>query len=113
MKRLRLNRAERHWLREYCAELRRAFPDRIERLSIFGSKARGEGGRDSDLDVLVLVRGESSEVKARLRRIGYLLAAEGEAVPSIVVYSSAEWDGRARSGSVFRKSLERDEVRIL
>ncbi|MBI4952859.1 MAG: nucleotidyltransferase domain-containing protein [Myxococcales bacterium] len=43
------------------AELRRLlaarFGDRLAGLTLFGSRARGEGHADSDLDVLVLVDG--------------------------------------------------------
>jgi hypothetical protein len=42
-----------------------------------------------------------------------LLAATGETVPSILVYTETEWESRKRSGSPFRRNVERDEVRVL
>jgi len=52
-------------------------------------------------------------LKRELRRVGYLLAATGETVPSILVYTETEWEIRGRTGSRFRRNVERDEVRVL
>lgn len=52
-------------LKELAEQLRRLFGDRLAELSLFGSRARGEGRDDSDLDVLVKVREPS-----RAERIG-------------------------------------------
>jgi hypothetical protein len=46
-------------------------------------------------------------------KIGYLLAATGEAVPSIMAYTESEWERLRRSGSPFRRAVERDEVQVL
>jgi len=50
-----LNTTERQALARFCEELEQALPDRIERLILFGSKARGNGHGDSDIDLLVVV----------------------------------------------------------
>lgn len=39
-------------------ELTRALGDRLDTIVLFGSRARGEARPDSDIDVLVVVRGE-------------------------------------------------------
>jgi hypothetical protein len=36
-----------------------------------------------------------------------------DAVPSILAYSKEEWESRKRSGSPFRKAVERDAVKVL
>ena len=40
-------------LAEYQSRLLKKFPQRIRRIALFGSKARGDAEPDSDLDVLV------------------------------------------------------------
>ena len=50
MKKLKLTRDERTWLREYCKALDEQHPGAVRRLLIYGSKARGQAGPDSDLD---------------------------------------------------------------
>jgi len=77
---------ERNWLEAFIHGIRRSFPGRIERVMIFGSKARGEAGPQSDLDVLVILRGDG-HLKSRVRLLGYELALGTDVVPSILVYT--------------------------
>ena len=51
-----LNENERQALNEYKDFLLRRFPQQIERLILFGSKARGDSVASSDTDVLVVLR---------------------------------------------------------
>jgi predicted nucleotidyltransferase len=80
---------------------------------IYGSKVRGQAHAESDLDVLLIVKNEAGLLKRELRRIGYLLAATAEVLTSILAYTQEEWDSRKKSGSTFRKAVERDAVRVV
>ena len=109
---LLLHPDERSWLDAYRAELRSSYPDAVTRMVLYGSKARGEAGDESDLDVLLLVRNEAAGLKRILRRIGYRLSAASYAVPSILAYTEAEWAQRRRLGSPFLEAVEHDAVRV-
>jgi predicted nucleotidyltransferase len=50
-----LGAAERAALSEFTSWVRERFGDRVSELCLFGSRARGEGHEESDLDVLVCV----------------------------------------------------------
>ncbi|MBD0306567.1 MAG: nucleotidyltransferase domain-containing protein [Nitrospiraceae bacterium] len=80
---------------------------------IYGSKARGDDTSESDLDVLLIVKNNASDLKRELRWIGYMLAATSDAVPSILAYTEAEWERRKESRSPFRLAVERDAVPVL
>lgn len=113
MNKPKLSRDERAWLRAYREALNAQFPRTIRRLLIYGSKARGNAGPDSDLDVLLIIRDEDGAKKKRLQWIGHMLAATSDAVPSILAYTEAEWEQRRRSRSPFRTAVERDAVAIV
>ncbi|MEW5718491.1 MAG: nucleotidyltransferase domain-containing protein [Chloroflexota bacterium] len=53
-----LTRKERVALKAYQDYLLARLPDQIERIVLFGSKARGDSRRDSDVDLLVVLGGE-------------------------------------------------------
>ena len=93
---LRLHPAEQRWLDAYLSELTRHHPNAVSSMVIYGSRARGDGGEDSDLDVLLVVRNEAVGLKRDLRRIGYRLSSASYAVPSILAYTEGEWEHRRR-----------------
>lgn len=110
---LQLTDAEQAWLAAYRKALEQKHPGAVHELLIYGSKARGQAHAESDLDVLLIVKDKAGTQKRELRRIGYLLAATTDVLPSILAYTQEEWESRKRSGSTFRKAVERDAVRVV
>lgn len=60
-------------LPELKQTLRNTYGDRLVRLILFGSQARGRAGPESDVDVAVLVDGEIEPTR-EIDRLGYVLA---------------------------------------
>lgn len=110
---LNLTEDEQTWLDAYRQALDKKHPGAVQEILIYGSKARGQAHADSDLDVLLIVKHGAGVRKRELRRIGYLLAATAEVLPSILAYTQEEWESRKRSGSTFRQAVERDAVRVV
>ena len=109
---LTLTPAETAWLHAYRKLLETQFPEDVAEISIFGSKARGEARPDSDLDVLVVIRDGDWHRKEMLTCPGYDLAIGTEVVPSLHVYTVAEWEQLRTHASVFREVVERDRVTV-
>lgn len=110
---LNLNEEEKAWLDDYREAMNKKHPGTVQEILIYGSKARGLAHAESDLDVLLIVKNEAGAFKRELRRVGYLLAATTDVLPSILAYTQEEWESRKKSGSTFRKAVERDAVRVL
>lgn len=110
---MRLTPDEQAWLDVYRHDLVERYPDTIQQMMIYGSKARGDSHANSDLDVLLIVRDEAGALRRPLRRLGYDLAVAFNTVPSILVYTQQEWERRRQSGSPFREAVERDAVSVL
>jgi predicted nucleotidyltransferase len=109
---LQLTKVEKAWIESYRKALDERYPDSVHEMLIYGSKARGQAHAESDLDVLLIVKNKTGRLKRTLRRIGYLLAATSDVLPSIIAYTEDEWESRKRSGSSFRQAVERDGVRV-
>jgi predicted nucleotidyltransferase len=107
-----LSSIDQAWLHAYRVALTAHSPDAVKQFLIYGSKARGEATRDSDLDVVLIVDNRWKARKRDLRRIGYRLASTSDVLPSIVVYTEQEWEARRQSGSFFRRAVERDAIAI-
>lgn len=109
---MRLTAEEREWLDAFRTAIAKELPDRVEEVLLFGSKARGDAGPESDLDVLVVLRAGDRSTKGKVRHIGHSLAVTSEAVPSIMVYTREEWAIRREIGSPFYEAVLRDGVPV-
>lgn len=58
-----LRPAERRAVTRFYRELERALPGRVQRLILYGSKARGDAHPESDVDLLVVVDSRTQEVE--------------------------------------------------
>ncbi len=54
---------ERHWLDSYVRRLKQSLGPELKRVVVYGSKARGDAGPESDLDILVLVESGTNDGK--------------------------------------------------
>jgi predicted nucleotidyltransferase len=110
---MKLTAEEQKWLDNYRKALSDQFPGVIERMIIYGSKAREDSHPDSDIDILIIIPDSASEIKLKIRRVGYRLAAVSEAVPSIIVYTNSEWSMNKQIRLPLVEAVERDGVVII
>lgn len=73
-----LNENEQRALSEYKDFLLRRFPEQVEQLILFGSKARGDSVADSDIDVLVVLRKRTELTKEGFYPFGYTIPPGGK-----------------------------------
>lgn len=85
-------------LRWATASLREIYGDRLKRLMLFGSRARGDANPESDVDVLVVLEGpiSSYEEAKRTSRVATQAAAYRGAVLSFIHMSAEEFSGGQR-----------------
>lgn len=87
----RLRANEQAAITAYIDRIRRRFPDRILAVVLFGSKARGDAHLESDLDLLVLVDGETSEFRSNLWEVASDISLDYDVVLSPRVVGQARW----------------------
>ena len=101
---------ERDALDELTAWVRARFAGRLQRLELFGSRARGEGDEDSDLDVLVVVDElTAAEGKEVAHHCGDLLTRHDVIVSAFTVATAQLEHLRARERRIVRE-IERDGI---
>jgi predicted nucleotidyltransferase len=109
---MNLTAQEIAWISRYRSELDAAFPGLVQQIIVFGSKARGTAGPDSDLDLLVLIRAGDWRVRAAVAEVGYVLSDEPDVDPSITVRAIEEWHTRGGSRSPFWQTVTRDGIAV-
>jgi excisionase family DNA binding protein len=77
------------------------------RIYLFGSQARGEGGIESDYDLVVLVE-RPGEPRYRLSQVGYRALRDIPAAVDVVVWDRATFDARVHLEASFPASVIRE-----
>lgn len=102
-------------IREIVADLRRRlailYGDRLERVVVFGSQARGDADSGSDIDVLVILSGSvmpADEVSRTIDDVA-ALSLQHDVVLSCVFVGKDEFD---RGGSPLLRSVRREGVPV-
>lgn len=78
-----------------------------ERIYLFGSKARGDAGPDSDYDILVLVE-HPTEPRYRLSQKGFRALRGVPAAVDVVVWDRESFDGRLHLKASFPATVLRE-----
>lgn len=104
----RLLPVERLWIEEFRDRLSAQFPGRIRDLRLFGSKARGEDGRESDIDLLVLVDVDDPATHTAVVD----LATSISAWLSPHVFEFDAYHAPVSRASGFYKEIRRESVRL-
>lgn len=97
-------------LRDVKARLHDIYGERIKRVVLYGSRARGDHRRDLDYDIAVFLRdydGAWSET-ATVADLGYELLTERNADVSIKLFRLVDW----RIDTLFMRHLRSDGVEI-
>jgi hypothetical protein len=89
----RLSPIESDALLAFASGVRGRFGDRVRALALFGSRARGEGHEDSDLDVLVLVAGMTRGERRAIQDAAYDAGEAHHVVLSPLAADSDAWRG--------------------
>jgi predicted nucleotidyltransferase len=97
-------------LKTYRRLLTAEFADRVDTLSLYGSRARGEATEESDIDVLVCIRGaSSSEQNLAAALAGDVATATGVWL-SPTIYATERFQWLLSIESPFARSVLADQI---
>lgn len=102
---------ERLWLEGYLERLRKAPGGLLKRLVVYGSKARGDAGPESDVDVLVLV-GDVPEAVEKARKLIYAGDDPGDVDHEVVIRTKADWLQDMEKELPFPRNVEAEGVQL-
>jgi len=103
---------ERAALSEYLERLRVRFGDRVLRVVLYGSRARGEGDAESDLDVLVVVDGDDYQLHREIALEAFKPSLKHSALVSPQVWDRARYEQQRAWQLLFFRNLERDGIHL-
>lgn len=107
MKRIGINSKEKEAIRRFILYLHsKRLP--LEQVLLFGSKARGEGKKTSDIDVLAIVSGDGGKVRDSIYGgVAQVLSETGNYL-SVKVFERGEFNRLVRLKTPFIKNVLAD-----
>jgi predicted nucleotidyltransferase len=113
MKRLKessaVDSAEREMLEKCRDAVREVVPG--AEVILYGSRARGDAGQESDYDLLVLIDGPTAwKFEDRIRQHLYSLELESGVALSVSAYSRSDWCSPIYRAMPFNQNIEKEGI---
>lgn len=86
-----LTRQERQAVDDFVEALHRQYPDRVQDVILFGSKARGDSHPDSDIDILILVDDDDWRFSHAISRLAARISLNYDVLLGPRVIRQARW----------------------
>ena len=103
----RLSERERQAVRVFVHRLHERFPGEILQTTLFGSKARGDSGPWSDIDILMVVKDESWSLRGEISTLAARVSLEYDVLIGPRVIGLERWERMNLDGfSLYRTITE-------
>lgn len=103
---------EKKAVREFIAAVRKAYGSKIQRAALFGSKARGDADRYSDIDILLIVTDDDWKFRKAVSGISSDIALRYDVLLDIRMISASRWQYMADIKSGLYQNISRESVPI-
>jgi predicted nucleotidyltransferase len=108
----KLSPAERLAVEDLKRRLREALGENLIKIVLYGSKARGDAHRGSDVDILVFVRTYNAAIHDQVYDIAWevFYANDFAFRISVQIMSEEEWQKYEQYGSSFYRNVKEDGI---
>ena len=109
---MRLTVQEQQALWQFKESLQARFGDEIVEVRVFGSKARGDAGPESDLDVLVVTKRDDWKLKEQIGQVATTILLEEGIYLSVKVFGGHVYRRLVELKTPFIKNVLEDGVLV-
>jgi len=105
---------ESSMLQEFKDAVTKELSHTVKLIKVFGSRARGDAEEWSDLDVLIVVKGDSASIEEKIREIRYETMWQYNFRPliSLLLLSEEEYADLSRLRTGLWRNIEREGVTL-
>ncbi len=100
------------FLTEFKQRVTSHLPEQVNKLILFGSRARGDEEPDSDLDLVALVSEKTPDLEKTLDELAYQVMWDYDFTPiiSLKVFSQSDFNNAVKQGFSYYKNVEREGI---
>jgi uncharacterized protein len=109
---LKLNKQEKKAIKGFKKELNKELGEQIVEIKLFGSKSRGDANKNSDIDILVVLKEDSERNKDKVFDIVQSVLLEYEILLSPVIFNKEEYDYLNNIPTIFMQNLKFEGISI-
>ncbi len=92
--------------------LRAYLKDNLVKIQLFGSKARGDFNKDSDIDILVILKEKSLDIIDKIYEIDQDVDLEYDVRTSFKIYDLDEFNKIKNYRTFFYQNIEKEAITI-
>jgi len=107
---MKLTKKEQAALKKFKAAVEKALAGKLVEIRLFGSKARGDARKDSDIDVLVIASSDDCPLRDVVYGIATDILLETEVCISPKVISQTQYDHLYEMESPFIRNVIQDGI---
>jgi uncharacterized protein len=97
-------------VQKLLSQVRVAYGKQIHKAMLFGSKARGSAGSDSDIDILLLVEKETWELKDEISGIAADINLDADLLMDVRVIGIERWQQMAKIQAGLYRTISQDAI---
>ncbi|MEN6319738.1 MAG: nucleotidyltransferase domain-containing protein [Syntrophaceae bacterium] len=97
---------------EYIKLLNKQYGAVILKAVVYGSVARGEADKDSDVDILIVISDKYAKLKDEIGVSAYEIALKNNVVLSPIVMDESTYEWYRANKDPFYKNIHRDGIEI-
>jgi len=107
-----MNEKDRHIVKELKSRIPKNIKKHLEKIIVYGSRARDREDEFSDLDIAVIVDKKGSALEKELEEIAYQVMWEYDFKPliSLKLFSKSDFNQALRNGFSFYRNVEREGI---
>lgn len=94
----------------YLTRIARDYADAVVSVTLYGSQARGDAHRESDIDLLLLIRRDSPSLRQSLSDLAWAVQFDYGVTISDITRNLEQWEQMRRERFPFYQSIEREGV---
>ncbi len=107
-----LSTKEKSALKQFKSDLKQILSGQLIELKLFGSKARGDDQPDSDIDVLVIVATDDSNIRQSVYNIATDILLQTDLCISPKIIGKNRFDQLRKENASFIRNISRDAIAV-
>jgi predicted nucleotidyltransferase len=107
-----LSQNESAAVEQFLFRIREAYVEKIERAALFGSKARGDWSKDSDIDILLIVADADWKFHKAIIEMGSDVSLEYDVLLDVHIMNASHWRYLADIQAGYYQNITHDSVSL-